>query len=397
MHTTPSRVVIVHDYLTQRGGAERVVLDLLDAYPGATVVTSCYQADATYPEFAEHEVRTLWPDRLPFLARDPRRAFPFLAGAFDRVRIDADLVVCSSSGWSHRVRTDAPKIVYCHNPPRWLYQPHDYLHVVPAWLRRTFVAVTHGLRRSDVLAAQDADVYVANSTVVASRIAATYGRQARVLHPAAGLAADGARTPVEGLEPGFLLTVGRTRGYKNTEAVCRAVASLPDQRLVVVGGVPDGLEHPRITGLTDIDDATLRWLYANAAGLVAVAAEDFGLTVVEAQAFGTPTVTVRRGGYLDSTIEGLTGVFVDDDDAASVAEGIRELHRQRWNSEQIEAHAARFSRAAFRARIRDLGEEMLAAPAEVARFDSARVSHRASDRATATAPGSESFEAPLSA
>src|SRR5664280_1220390 len=131
------RIVIVHDYVTQRGGAERVVLDLLRSFPGTRLVTACFEASSTYPRFAAYDIETLWLDRVPMFRRDPRTAFPFLAKAFSRHIIDdADLVICSSSGWAHRVTTSAPKIVYCHNPARWLYQPDDYFADLPHWIRR---------------------------------------------------------------------------------------------------------------------------------------------------------------------------------------------------------------------------------------------------------------------
>src|SRR5664279_1937624 len=152
------RIVLVHDYVTQRGGAERVVLDLLRSFPGARLVTACFEAKATYPRFAEYDIETLWPNRFPMFRQDPRTAFPFLAKAFSRHVIrDADLVICSSSGWAHRVTTSAPKIVYCHNPARWLYQPDDYFADLPKWARRCqhgFVTAMGGLRHSDAIAAK---------------------------------------------------------------------------------------------------------------------------------------------------------------------------------------------------------------------------------------------------
>lgn len=348
-------MVVVHDYLTQRGGAERVALELLRAFPGAPLITSCWEPSATYPEFAAHDVRTLWPDVVPFLRRDPRRAFPFLARAFSQLAItDADVIVCSSSGWAHRVHTTVPKLVYCHNPPRWLYQPHDYLHVVPPVARHAFVASTRRLRTSDGLAAADAHTYIANSSTVARRIRTTYGIDAPVICPPRGLSETGRRTPVPGLAPGYLLTIGRARGYKNTDVVCRAVAAVPGQRLVVVGGLPSGHWPDRIVGLTDLDDDTMRWLYANAAALVAVAVEDFGLTVVEAQAFGVPTVALHDGGYLDSTVSGVTGVFVDRATPGAVAGGIAAVLGRDWDADVIRAHGEQFGPAAFGARMRAL-------------------------------------------
>src|SRR5439155_851589 len=96
--------------------------------PDARLITSVYDPDATYPEFRDYQVETLWLDRVRAFKKDPRRGLPLLAGAFSSLEItDADVVVCSSSGWAHGVRTDAPKIVYCHNPPRWLHQTEDYV------------------------------------------------------------------------------------------------------------------------------------------------------------------------------------------------------------------------------------------------------------------------------
>ena len=122
------RVAVVHDYLTQRGGAERVVLALMEAFPGARLVTSVYNPETTFPEFAKYDVETTWLNNVGVFRKDPRRAMPLLPMVFSGVELtDVDVVVCSSSGWSHGVRTDAPKIVYCHNPARWLYQRHHYV------------------------------------------------------------------------------------------------------------------------------------------------------------------------------------------------------------------------------------------------------------------------------
>src|SRR5215211_4815165 len=108
------RVVIAHDYLSQRGGAERVVLSLLKAFPGARVITSVYAPDQTYAEFQQFDVETSFLDRVPALRRDPRLALPLLAKAWDSLRVDdAHVVICSSSGWSHGVQVAGRKIVYC--------------------------------------------------------------------------------------------------------------------------------------------------------------------------------------------------------------------------------------------------------------------------------------------
>lgn len=342
------KVVVVHDYATQFGGAERVVLHLLRAFPHSTLVTSCWNPSTTYPEFGDHHIETLWLNRVPSFRRDPRRAYPFLARAFAQHDIvDADVVLCSSSGWAHRIRTSAPKIVYCHNPARWLYQPQDYFSKLSPRARRVVVAAMGPLERSDKEAALGAARYVANSTEVGRRLKAVYGIDAEVVPPAAGLSAQGPQQPIPGIEPGFLLTVGRLRSYKRTDVVCDAVASLPGERLVVVGELGKGKSWPRTTALSGLPDTQLRWLYANACGLVAVANEDFGLTPVEAQGFGLASVVLRNSGYLDSTIEGVTGVFVDEPTPAQVAAAIRELRSRSWDAAAIRRSSERFSYDAF--------------------------------------------------
>ena len=121
-------IAIVHDYLTQRGGAERVVLSILKMYPDAPLFTAVYNPDGTYPEFADYDVRPLWTNRVGALRRDHRRGLLIYPLAFSALKVDTDVVVCSSSGFAHGVRTTGRKVVYCYTPPRWLYdEAHTYL------------------------------------------------------------------------------------------------------------------------------------------------------------------------------------------------------------------------------------------------------------------------------
>ena len=123
----PSQTVaLVHDYRTQRGGAERVALALTRAFPGAPLHTSLYEPGETFPGFAAVDVRALPLNRLGPLRRSHRLALPLLAPAFSRLRIDTDVTVCSTSGWAHGARVSGRKVAYCYTPARWLYQPTHY-------------------------------------------------------------------------------------------------------------------------------------------------------------------------------------------------------------------------------------------------------------------------------
>src|SRR4051794_26167701 len=123
VHVDAGSVAIVHDYLNQRGGAERVVLELAAMWPGSPIYTSLYRPESTFPEFKQLDVRTTFLDRLP-VDRGFRNLFPLYPAAFRSLgTIDADLVISSSSGWAHSVRTSerAFHAVYCYTPARWLY------------------------------------------------------------------------------------------------------------------------------------------------------------------------------------------------------------------------------------------------------------------------------------
>jgi glycosyltransferase involved in cell wall biosynthesis len=348
------RVVIAHDYLTQRGGAERVVLSMLRAFPSARVITSIYNPAKTFPEFGAHQIQTTWLSRVPSFRRDPRLALPFLASTWSHTVVDdADVVVCSSTGWAHGVSTSAPKIVYCHNPARWLYQTEEYLADASLPARAGLKMLRRRLRAWDSRAAHSAAKYFVNSSAVADRVSRTYGITANVLHPPA-VVADGPLEPVPDVEPGFLLTVGRRRGYKNTEAIVRAVQALTDERLVVVGSLPDGDWSPRIRAVVGVSDAQLRWLYHHADALIACAYEDFGLTPIEAYTAGTPAVVLHAGGYLDTTVPGVTGEFVESPSPAEIARGIERFRSNSYSSQKIRAHAQRFSVDAFIAKLQEV-------------------------------------------
>ncbi|MBA2463057.1 MAG: glycosyltransferase [Actinobacteria bacterium] len=352
---TPS-VTLVHDYLTQRGGAERVVLSAQKAFPEAILHTSLYDPDATFPEFRDARIATLPLDRVRLLRRNHRLALPLLAPAFSRYRVEADVVLCSSSGWAHGVAADGRKVVYCHAPARWLYQTRAYLGGRHSAAGIGLAFLRPYLRRWDRRAAASADRYLANSTVVRDRIRAVYGIDAEVVPPPPALDPAGPQEAVEGIEPGFVLCVSRLLPYKNVDAVVEAFAGLPHERLVVVGtGPAEGNlraaagANVRLVG--SVTDEQLRWLYASSAGLVAASYEDYGLTPLEAASFGRPAAVLRAGGFLDTVVEGETGVFLDRLEPRAIAAAVRELERG-WDEAALRRHAATFSEKRFIERLR---------------------------------------------
>ena len=355
-------VAIVHDYLTQRGGAERVVLSMVKAFPGAPVHTSLYDHEGTFPAFRDVQVTTLPVDRIGTLRRNHRWALPFLATTFARHRVDADVVLCSSSGWAHGVKTSGRKVVFCHTPARWLYDGQRYL----GRGRRLAAVGLAGIRRPllewDVRAASGAHRYLANSTVVRDAIRRVYGIEAEVLHPPHTLDSRGATEEVAGLAAGFVLCVSRLLPYKNVDAVVEAFTNLPDERLVVVG---DGPERPRLEAgaganvcfLGRVPDAQLRWLYVGCRALVTASREDYGLTPLEAASFGKASAVLRGGGFLDTVIEGESGLFFDEPTPTSIATTLRRLLAAPPPPDRLRTHAEGFSEDRFIERLREVVAE----------------------------------------
>lgn len=359
---TAPRVAIAHDYLTQRGGAERVVLAMGRAFPDAPVFTSVHQPATTYPELADLEVRESFLGRVPGLRSRHRLGLLAYPAAFARMRPDADVVLCSSSGWAHGIGGTAPTIVYCHTPARWLYRPDDF-DPSPA-TRAVMGAVGPMLRRWDRRHAHRAVRYLANAPGIAERIAEVYGIDAEVLPPPLTLDADGPQEPVAGVADGIVLSVARLLPYKHLDLVVGAARQLPDRQVVIVG---DGPERDRLRAaapsnvlfVRDISDAQLRWIYSRAAVLAAPAEEDYGLTPVEAAAFGVPTVARRSGGHLVTVLHGATGLLVADPTAGSMAAAVASALDGAWDRERLRAHANDLSEAAFARRLREVVVEVV--------------------------------------
>jgi glycosyltransferase involved in cell wall biosynthesis len=357
--SAPVPVAIAHDYLTQRGGAERVVLALQRAFPAAPIHTTVYDAEGTFGAFARSRIVTSPLQKVAPLRRNPRLALPVLAPVVSHMRVAADVTVCSTTGWAHGVAATGARVLYVHNTARWLYQRDEYLSGLPTIYRLGLSPLAPALRRWDRKAGSSADVVLVNSRVTQARVQQHWGRDAQVVHPPPGLAVVGDHEPVEGLEPGFLLTVARLMPYKRVDLVLDAVAGLGDCPLVVVGTGPD---HDRLARLAprstrfvpEATDGQLRWLYANAEALVTAAHDDFGLTPLEAMQFGTPVVAVREGGFPETVLEGETGVLFDGATSDGVRRGIEDLRDASWDRVRIRARAADFSDAAFARRLQEV-------------------------------------------
>lgn len=353
------RVAIAHDYLTQRGGAEKVVLSMSKAFPDAPIYTLLYDPDGTYPEFADRDVRVSPLNRIPLFRKHHRAALPVLPFAAGAMYVDADVVVTSSSGWAHGFRTDGAKLVHCHTPAHWLYALDHYLKPDGDKLKRAVLKVgSPALKAWDKRAADSVHRYLAVSTAIKDRIHAAYGISAGVLPSPIALKPHAATEPVpeiahwlaDGGDP-FYLCVSRFMAYKNVDAVVGAFAG-GDRRLVVVGHGPEAarlekMRTPNVMLLSALTDGQMAWLYQSCRALIAASYEDFGLTPIEAAVSGKPSIVLRWGGFLDTVVEDSTGVFFDRPEPAAIAAALDRFEAGAFDPDALRAHAQRFTEARY--------------------------------------------------
>ena len=358
-----TRVALSHDYLTQRGGAERVALAMAHTFPGARLYTSLYQPETTFPEFGAVQIWTSPLNKLAFFRRNFRYALPWFGGAFGHAPLDpsAEVMLVSTTGFAHGIRTDVPKVVYCHSPARFIYLIDEYLGG-PWWTRPTgwvLRALRPFLLRWDQRAAASADIYLCNSTSVQERIRQVYGREATVVPPPASLDSAGEQADLPALDgwDDHHLLVSRLMPYKNVDIAISAFRSMPDQRLLIIGRGPlrdhlarDLPRNVRMAG--GLSDAQLRRAYATARAVIAPSFEDFGLTPVEGYSFGVPTLALRGGGYLDTVAEGSTGYFFERPEPDLLVDAVRRLKAQPLDPGPILEHAERYSPQRFAAEMR---------------------------------------------
>jgi glycosyltransferase involved in cell wall biosynthesis len=355
------RVAIVHDYLNQYGGAERVLEALHDLFPDAPVYTSVYDAAAMPPWYSSWDIRTSFMQRLPGWRRHFRRYFLLYPSAFESFDLsDYDLILSSSSAYAKGVipPAGALHICYCHTPMRFAWRADDYMRRerIGGIQRSLLPILLTYVRLWDAVASDRVDVFVANSRAVADRIWRYYRRDSVIVAPPVDLPPYVERTPEE-----FYLAGGRLIPYKRIDLAVRAFTTLGlPLRVFGNGRDREALQEvagPNIEFLGYIDDATRRELFATCRAFVFPGEEDFGITPLEAMAAGRPVIAYGAGGALDTVVSGKTGRFFAQPTVASLAAAVLASRSDSYDPLVIRRHAEQFSRERFVAQMRSLIEE----------------------------------------
>ena len=345
----------MHDFLTQAGGAERVVLQLAKLYPDAPIFTSLYEPAGTFTEFRQFDVRTSElqgrVDPMEF-----RKSLFRYANAFTGFDLsDFDVAIVSSSAFAHHVR-HTHKLVYCHTPPRFLFTLGSYgLSTSRLQLRdRALRAALSPLRGPDRTAARSAAGYRANSRTTAGRIAQAYGITAGVSYPplrTEHLPKDVTQLPIR---PSALV-VSRLLPYKNVDVAIRACARV-DIPLTVVGTGPaeQALQAvARKVGASvhfsgQVSDAQLPEILQSHAVILVPGVEDFGYLPLEANYAGRPVVASAQGGSLETITAGHNGLLAKPRDIDAWVQALNVALDRTWDPAALRQSTARFSTEAFR-------------------------------------------------
>ena len=360
------RVAIVHDYLTQYGGAERVLDELHGIWPDAPVMVALYSPDRLPSHYRDWDIRASWLNRIPFLNRKHQALLPFYPQAFESFDMNEyDLVVSSSSGFAHGILTSptTTHVCYCHSPPRFLWDYHRYVQNEQIGLAAQLLINTQlsRLRTWDQAASHRTDMWISTSRYVEARLRKVYRKSSTVIAPPI----DINRFKLGRGRGEYFLMLMRLVGWKRPDVIVDACSRLGVD-LVVAG---DGRElarlreraGPSVRFFGRANDEQIRRLYQDCRALILPSEEDFGITPLEAMASGRPVIAYGRGGVLDTVVPGVTGMFFDEQTPESVMDAIMIFDDDAFDPAVLRRHAIRYDRVAWRARIRREAETAIAA------------------------------------
>ncbi len=346
------KIALVHDYLTQRGGAERVFEQLCNYFPTADVYTSVYDPKTTI-DLGDRQINTTFLQNIPATRQYFRLFAPFYYAAFRSLNLkEYDLIISSSSSFAKGVqkRPDAIHICFCHNITRFLWDTNTYLREYGAYslLQPLIELVFKIMRRQDFVYAQSPDYYIANSTTVAQRIRDVYKKEAKVInYPIADH-----RFTFSDQKSDYSLVCSRHISYKRLDIIVEAFnfLGLP---LLITGDGPkmkqlQAQAHDNIKFVGQVSDQERCHLMTKAKFVIVAALEDYGLVPIEANVSGTPVIAYGAGGVMDTQIHGLTGILFEQQNVESLINAIIKAQEMDWNYAKIRDHAiTNFSESVF--------------------------------------------------
>lgn len=360
------RVALVHDYLNQYGGAERVLEAFCEIWPEAPIFTLVYDKQRTGSAFESRKIRTSFLQKMP-LVKTHHRPFlmlmPLAVEQFDLAKYD--LIISDSASFAKGVitRPSALHICYCHTPTRYVWDDsHKYINEFnyPALVKKFIPPFLNYLRLWDEAASARPDVYLANSEFVASRVKKYYGRRAEVVCPPVKTG----RFYLSGKDNDYFLMLARFLPYKKIDLAIAAFNAL-GWPLKIIGDGPDSkrlkkMAGPNIEFAGLVAEKNLPNYFAHCRAFIFPQEEDFGISAVEAMAAGRPVIAYRGGGALEIVEEGKTGLFFNEQTPEALIGALKKFNPADFSARYIRRQAERFDKEVFKKKIKKIVAQSLA-------------------------------------
>lgn len=351
------KIALVHDYLIQDGGAERVLQVFQQMWPDAPTYALLHDPKRIGPAFDGKDIRTSFLQHWPLALKRYKWFLPLMPAATEHHDLAGyDVVLSSTSAFAKGVitRPDTLHLCYCHTPTRYLWSDtHSYVSElnVPSPVKKLIPLLLSRLRAWDRMAADRVDRFIANSETVRRRIAKYYQRDSDVINPPV----ETARFSIAPQVGDYYVAGGRLVAYKRFDIVVQAFNKL-GKKLIIFGEGPEyaklrAAAKPNIEFAGKVSEADKAELYRKAVAYLHPQEEDFGITAVEAMASGRPVIAYRKGGATETVIEGETGVFMDEQSWEELANQVIRFRPEDFDPAAIRAHALSFDAENFKEKL----------------------------------------------
>jgi len=353
------KIAIVHDYLNQYGGAEKVVEIFNELFPDAPIFTSIYDKRKFPKHYEEMDIKTSFMQKFPFLDKHFKKYLLFYPKAIESIDLKGfDFILSSSSAFAKGAIKDKDDchICYCHAHMRFVWEYERYIE------KENFGSITKSLlplairqlKKWDLKTIDRVDHYIANAEYTKNKIKRFYNKEAVVINPPINVKEFEVSNKVDD----YFLIVSRLNAYKNIDLVINTFNAL-GLKLKIVGSGPyketlmDMAKTSNIKFLGRLDNEELKEAYSKCRAFIFPGKEDFGITPVEAQASGRPVIAFGEGGALETVIEGKTGLFFKENSKDSLMDAVNKFIKieDRFDSREIVKNALQFDKSVFKDKI----------------------------------------------